>query len=69
MMKVEAMKTSTTEVFVQQDDTSFTVTPWSNFEGASVIVTGKDLSVRMACAMRWEEIDALIVALAAARSA
>lgn len=67
-MKVEAMKTATTEVFVQQDDTSFTVTQWSNFEGANVMITGNDLYVRMACAMRWEEIDALIVALAAARS-
>ena len=33
-----------------------------------VMVHGKDLSLRMAGAFRWEEIDAVIVALTAARA-
>lgn len=68
-MKIESMKRPTTEVYVQCDDSAFVVTAWANCEGANVMMTNNDLSVRLACAMRWEEIDALIVALAAARSA
>ena len=67
-MKLETIKTPTTEVFVQQGDTTITVTQWGNMEDANIMVTGKDLSLRMACAMTWEEIAALQVALAAANS-
>ena len=67
-MKLETIKTPTTEVFVQQGDTSITVTQWGNMEGANIMVTGKDLSLRMYCAMTWEEISGLQVALAAANS-
>ena len=67
-MKLETIKTPTTEVFVQQGDTTITVTQWGNMEGANIMVTGKDLSLRMACAMAWEEIAAPQVALAAANS-
>ena len=67
-MKLETIKTPTTEVFVQQGDTTITVTQWGNMEGANIMVTGKDLSLRMACAMTWKEIGALQVALAAANS-
>ena len=68
-MKLETIKTPTTEVFIQQGDTTITVTQWGNMEGANIMVTtGKDLALRMACAMTWEEISALQVALAAANS-
>ena len=67
-MKLETIKTPTTEVFVQQGDTTITVTQWGNLEGANIMVTNKDLAIRMSCAMTWEEIAALQVALAAANS-
>ena len=67
-MKLDTIKTPTTEVFIQQDDTTIVVTQWGNMEGANIMVTGKDLSLRMACAMTWKEIAALQVALAAANS-
>ena len=67
-MKLETIKTPTTEVYVQQGDTTITVTQWGNMEGVNIMVTGKDLAMRMSCAMTWEEIAALQVALAAANS-
>ena len=67
-MKLETIKTPTTEVYVQKGDTTITVTQWGNCEGVNIMVTGKDLSLRMSCAMTWEEIAALQVALAAANS-
>ena len=67
-MNLETIKTPTTEVFVQQGDTTITVTQWGNMEGVNIMVTGKDLALRMACAMTWKEIAALQVALAAANS-
>ena len=67
-MKLETIKTPTTEVYVQHGDTTIAVTQWGNLEGANIMVTGKDLALRMACAMTWEEIAALQVALAAANS-
>ena len=67
-MKLETIKTPTTEVFVQQGDMTITITQWGNMEGVNIMVTGKDLAIRMSCAMTWEEIAALQVALAAANS-
>ena len=67
-MKLETIKTPTIEVFVQRGDTTITVTQWGNMEGANIMVTGKDLALRMSCAMTWEEVAALQVALAAANS-
>ena len=67
-MKLETIKTPTIEVFVQRGDTTINVTRWGNMEGANIMVTGKDLAMRMACAMTWEEIATLQVALAAANS-
>ena len=67
-MKLETIKTPTIEVFVQRGDTTINVTRWGNMEGANIMVTGKDLAIRMACAMTWEEIAAMQVALAAANS-
>ena len=67
-MKLETIKTPTTEVYVQQGDTTITVTQWGNLEGANIMVTNRDLAIRMSCAMTWEEVSALQVALAAANS-
>ena len=67
-MKLDTIKTPTVEVFVQHGDATITVTRWGNMEGANIMVTGKDLAARMSCAMTWEEIAALQVALAAANS-
>ena len=67
-MKLETIKTPTTEVFVQHGDITITVTQWGNMAGANIMVTGKDLALRMSCSMPWEEIAALQVALAAANS-
>ena len=67
-MKLETIKTPTTEIYVQQGDTTITVTQWGNMEGANIMVTNRDLAIRMSCAMTWEEIAAMQVALAAANS-
>ena len=67
-MKLETIKTPTTEVYIQQGDTTIIVTQWGNMEGVNIMVTGKDLAIRMSCAMTWKEIAALQVALAAANS-
>lgn len=67
------MKTSVTEckeVFVDAGNFSVTVNAWSNLEGCNLMVNGngKDMPLRMAGSFRWDEIDAIIVALAAARA-
>ena len=67
-MNLETIKTPTIEVFVQQGDTTITITQWGNMEGVNIMVMGKDLALRMSCAMTWKEIAALQVALAAANS-
>ena len=67
-MDLKTIKTPTTEVYIQQGDTTITVTQWGNMEGVNIMVTGKDLAMRMSCAMTWEEVSALQVALAAANS-
>ena len=67
-MDLKTIKTPTTEVYIQQGDTTITVTQWGNMEGANIMVTNKDLAIRMSCAMTWEEVNALQVALAAANS-
>jgi hypothetical protein len=66
-MKLETIKTNTVETFIQAGDTSISVYAWGNCEGASIMIHGSGLAQKMACSLRWEEIDALIVALAAAR--
>ena len=67
-MDLKTIKTPTTEVYVQKGDTTITVTQWGNLEGANIMVTNRDLAIRMSCAMTWEEVSALQVALAAANS-
>jgi len=69
-MKLETFKADSKEVFVDAGNMSVTINTWANMEGASIMVHGKgpELPMRMAGAFLWEEIDAIIVALAAARA-
>ena len=70
-MKLETFKTDSKEIFLDAGKITVTVNTWSNCEGASIMVhgSGPELPLRMAGAFRWEELDAILVALAAARSA
>jgi hypothetical protein len=70
-MKLETLKTDSKEIFVDAGKMTVTVNIWSNCEGASIMVhgAGPDMPLRMAGAFRWEELDAILVALAAARAA
>ena len=43
-MKLETFKSPSTEVFLEFDGGTVTVNPWSNCEGASIMVNGKPLS-------------------------
>jgi hypothetical protein len=68
-MRLESLKNQTTEIFVDGYGVTVTCNPWANGEGMSLMVHGKDLSLRMAGAFRWEELDVITVALSAARTA
>lgn len=70
-MKLETIITNSKEIFLDARGVSVTVHLWSNCEGVSLQVHGKngDLPLKMAGALRWEDIDALMVALSAARAA
>lgn len=69
-MKLETIKTQTTETYLAAKEHSVTVTAWGNHEGANVMMTSntKDCALKMAACLRWEEIDTLIAALAVARA-
>jgi hypothetical protein len=68
-VKLEALKNSTTEVFVEHDGFSAAANPWANGEGVTVMCHDKQMAQRLAFAVRWEELDVLMVALQAARAA
>jgi len=69
-MEMSTFKNDSKEVFVEGDGVSVTVNTWSNTEGCNLMVhsDSKCLQLRMAGSFRWEEIDAVLVALTAARS-
>ena len=64
-MKLETIKTNTQEVCVEGRSVTITVTEWSNHCGVNVIMTTPDLAVRMAASLRWEDVDVLMLAIAA----
>ena len=66
---MRTLKNDSKEIFVEGNGIAVTVNTWANHEGINLMVHGKDLSLRMAGAFRREEADAILVALAAARSA
>ena len=69
-MKVESFTSPTKEVFVETDNHSFSVTaiPWANGEGLNVMLHGENLVLRGSFSLRWEDLDALQIALTAARA-
>jgi hypothetical protein len=67
-MKLDTFKTTTTEIFVEGHGVTVTANPWSNCEGVSFMLHGKDGAIRLAGTLRWEELDVLMVALTAARA-
>jgi hypothetical protein len=71
-MKLETYTAETKEIFTEGHGINVTCNPWHNLEGCSIMVHSKadgGLALRMAGAFRWEELDVLLVALAAARAA
>ena len=70
-MKLETMKSDSKEIFLDAGKMTVTINTWSNHEGATIMVhgAGPELPLRMAGAFRWEEMDAIFIALAAARAA
>ena len=70
-MKLETTLSQSREIFVEVGDMTASTYTWGNHEGCSLLVHGKgpELPIRMAGSFRWEELDAILVALAAARSA
>ena len=69
-MKLETIITPSKEIYVDGEGVTVTVNTWSNCEGMNVMMhgPGPELPLRMACALRWEDADALMIALTAARS-
>lgn len=70
-MKLETFKTDTKETFVTGNGITVTVYQWGNLEGCSFMMhqDGESMPLRCAASLRWEELDTLLVALTAARSA
>jgi len=70
-MKMSTFTFDCKEIFVEADEVTVTVNTWANCEGLSLMVHGKGpaLPLRMAGAFKWEELDAILVALTAARAA
>jgi hypothetical protein len=66
-ISLETIKTQTTEVFIETEGGSITVTHWSNCEGVNIMMVNQDLTPRFAAALTWEDVDALMVSLAASR--
>ena len=68
-MKLETFRSPTTEIFLEADGISVTANPWANGEGINFMLHGKDAAIRVAGSLRWEELDALLITLTAARGA
>jgi len=69
-MKLETFKSPTKETYVTGNGITVTVYDWANLEGCSFMIhqDGESMPLRCAASLRWEELDTLLVALAAARS-
>lgn len=70
-MKLETIITPSKEIYVEGEAVTVTVNPWSNCEGVNLMLigAGPELPLRMAGALRWSDIDAILIALTAARAA
>ena len=67
-MKLEITKSSSTETYVEHGNLSVTLHTWGNMEGANLMVHGENNAMRMAGSFRWEELDAVCLAITAARA-
>lgn len=69
-MKLESFTNDCKEVQVIHGGVMVTVNTWSNLEGCTFIVhEEKGLGHRVSGSMTWEELDSLLVALTAVRTA
>jgi hypothetical protein len=70
-MKLETLNSDTKETFVTGNGITVSVYQWGNLEGCSFMLhqDGETMPLRCAASLRWEELDTLLVALTAARSA
>lgn len=68
-MKLETISSPSKEIYIECNGVTVTANCWSNFEGVNIMMHSKDLALRLSGALRWEEVDALLVALTAARAA
>ena len=66
-MKIDVIKTQTTEVWLETPSTIVTVTQWSNCEGCNLMVTDNNLTIKLAASLRWEDMDVIMTALNAIR--
>jgi hypothetical protein len=68
-LELKTMTNKVSEVIVKNDNIEVVVNDWSNLEGCSFIVMGKEkTNIKLAGCMRWEDVDALLVALTIAKS-
>lgn len=69
-MEMKTFKSDSKEVFVEGDGVVVTVNTWPSAEGCNLMVHSDSTckQLRMAGSFRWEEVDAVLAALIAARS-
>lgn len=69
-MKLETFSTPTKEIEVSNEDVTAVATPWGNCEGVNVFLhsNAPGMPIKTFFALRWEDIDVLMVALQAARA-
>lgn len=69
-MKLESIKSTTKEIFLEGNGIHVAIYPWGNQEGCSFLVhgDGKEMPLRFAASLRWEELDIVLTALTLARS-
>ena len=67
-LSFETFTTPCKEVFVDGNGVSVTANTWSNGEGLTYMVMGKDGAIRSSACLRWEELDVLLCALTGARA-
>jgi len=64
-MELQTHTTTVKEVHVTYTKGSIFAYPWSNCEGASIIMENKEGEIKLAASLQWEDINALITALSA----
>ncbi len=68
-LELKTMTNKVNEVIIKNNNIEVIVNDWSNLEGCSFMVLEKETTnVKLAGCMRWEDVDALLVALTIAKS-